>query len=638
MTAGVVVGGLWHPSASFSRLDVEGVQEVEHTRMAFKCSITIIIQLLFCYMLCQPCYGTLSDIQCLKRLKESVDPNNKLEWTFTNTTEGSICGFNGVECWHPNENKILSLHLGSMGLKGHFPDGLENCSSMTSLDLSSNSLSGPIPADISQQLPFITNLDLSYNSFSGEIPESLANCTYLNIVNLQNNKLTGAIPGQLGILSRLSQFNVANNQLSGPIPSSFGKFASSNFANQDLCGRPLSNDCTATSSSRTGVIIGSAVGGAVIMFIIVGVILFIFLRKMPAKKKEKDLEENKWAKNIKSAKGAKVSMFEKSVAKMKLNDLMKATGDFTKDNIIGSGRSGTMYKATLPDGSFLAIKRLQDTQHSESQFASEMSTLGSVRQRNLLPLLGYCIAKKERLLVYKYMPKGSLYDQLHQQTSEKKALEWPLRLKIAIGSAKGLAWLHHSCNPRILHRNISSKCILLDDDYDPKISDFGLARLMNPIDTHLSTFVNGEFGDLGYVAPEYARTLVATPKGDVYSFGVVLLELVTGEEPTQVKNAPENFKGSLVDWITYLSNNSILQDAVDKSLIGKDHDAELLQFMKVACSCVLSAPKERPTMFEVYQLMRAIGEKYHFSAADDELTMQPQNAEAEKLDELIVAN
>ena len=99
-------------------------------------------------------------------------------------------------------------------------------------------------------------------------------------------------------------------------------------------------------------------------------------------------------------------MFEKSVSKMKLNDLMKATGDFTKENIIGTGRSGTMYRAILPDGSFLAIKRLQDTQHSESQFTSEMSTLGSVRQRNLVPLLGYCIAKNERLLVYKYMPKG----------------------------------------------------------------------------------------------------------------------------------------------------------------------------------------------------------------------------------------
>jgi serine/threonine protein kinase len=265
-----------------------------------------------------------------------------------------------------------------------------------------------------------------------------------------------------------------------------------------------------------------------------------------------------------------------------------------------------------------------------------MSTLGSVRQRNLVPLLGYCIAKNERLLVYKYMPKGSLYDHLHEQNSKRKALEWSLRLKIAIGTARGLAWLHHSCNPRILHWNISSKCILLDDDYEPKISDFGLARLMNPIDTHLSTFVNGEFGDLGYVAPQYTRTLVATPKGDVYSFGVVLLELVTVEKPTHVSNAPENFKGSLVEWVTYLSNNSLLQDAVDKSLIGKDNDAELFQCMKMACSCVLSSPKERPTMFEVFQLLRAVGEKYHFSAADDELTMQPQNGNPE--DELIVAN
>lgn len=605
--------------------------------MAIRRFYATLVQILICLMLWQPCYGTVTDIQCLKRLKASVDPNNKLHWTFDDNIEGSICSFNGVECWHPNENRILSLRLSSMDLKGQFPDGLENCSSMTSLDLSSNSLSGPIPVDISKRLPYITNLDLSYNSFSGEIPESLANCTYLNAVRLQNNKLTGAIPGQLAGLSRLTEFNVANNKLSGLIPSSLSKFPSSSFANQDLCGKPLSGDCTASSSSRTGVIAGSAVAGAVITLIIVGVILFIFLRKMPARKKEKDLEENKWAKTIKGTKGVKVSMFEKSVSKMKLNDLMKATGDFTKENIIGTGHSGTMYKATLPDGSFLAIKRLQDTQHSESQFTSEMSTLGSARQRNLVPLLGYCIAKKERLLVYKYMPKGSLYDQLHHESSDREALEWPLRLKIAIGAGRGLAWLHHSCNPRILHRNISSKCILLDDDYEPKISDFGLARLMNPIDTHLSTFVNGEFGDLGYVAPEYTHTLVATPKGDVYSFGVVLLELVTGEEPTRVSKAPENFKGSLVDWITYLSNNSILQDAVDKSMIGKNNDAELLQVLKVACSCVLSAPKERPTMFEVYQLLRAVGEKYHFSAADDELTLRPQDADSKKLDELIVA-
>ncbi|KAJ6849719.1 putative inactive leucine-rich repeat receptor-like protein kinase [Iris pallida] len=219
---------------------------------------------------------------------------------------------------------------------------------------------------------------------------------------------------------------------------------------------------------------------------------------------------------------------------------------------------------------------------------------------------------------------------------QERVMEWPIRLKISVGAAKGLAWLHHSCNPRILHRNISSKCILLDDDYEPKISDFGLARLMNPVDTHLSTFVNGEFGDLGYVAPEYARTLVATPKGDIYSFGTVLLELVTGERPTHVSNAPDKFKGSLVEWITHLSNTSLLQNAVDASLTGKGYDSELLQVMKVACACVQPVAKERPTMFEVYQLLRAIAERYHFTA-DDDILLPPESTDADYLDELIVA-
>lgn len=331
-----------------------------------------------------------------------------------------------------------------------------------------------------------------------------------------------------------------------------------------------------------------------------------------------------------------VSMFDKSISKINFNDLMKATNDFSKENIIGTGRTGALYKGRLSNGTFFSVKRLQDSQHSVTQFTAEMATLGSVRHRNLVPLLGYCIAERERLLVYKHMPKGTLYDQLHQEDDQGKHLEWSLRLRISIGAAKGLAWLHHSCNPRILHRNISSKSILLDEDYEPKISDFGLARLMNPIDTHLSTFVNGEFGDLGYVAPEYARTLTATPKGDVYSFGVVLLELVTGERPTQVSDAPENFKGSLAEYIMYLSNNALLQDAVDKCLIGKGLDNELLQFLKVACACIVSAPKERPTMFEVYQLLRAIGERYHFTA-DDEILVLPQSTDVLSLDELIVA-
>lgn len=328
-------------------------------------------------------------------------------------------------------------------------------------------------------------------------------------------------------------------------------------------------------------------------------------------------------------------MFEKSISKMSLSDLMKATNNFSKSNVIGTGRSGTVYKAVLGDGTSLMVKRLLESQHSEQEFTAEMATLGTVRHRNLVPLLGFCLAKKERLLVYKNMPNGTLYDQLHPEIGEC-VMEWSTRLKIAIGAAKGFAWLHHNCNPRIIHRNISSKCILLDANFEPKISDFGLARLMNPIDTHLSTFVNGEFGDLGYVAPEYTTTLVATPKGDVYSFGTVLLELVTGERPTHIAKAPETFKGNLVEWIMQLSVNSSLKDAIDESLTGKGVDHELFQFLKVACNCVTSTAKERPTMFEVYQFLREIGSKYNF-ITEDEIMVLTENGDAGKLEELIVA-
>ncbi|PKA66717.1 inactive leucine-rich repeat receptor-like protein kinase [Apostasia shenzhenica] len=577
------------------------------------------------------------DVECLKSIKQSVkDPNGilKYSWNFENHSEGFICGFNGVDCWHIAENKVLSLRLSNFGLEGQFPPGLENCTSLTGLDLSNNRLNGPLPSDISKMIPFVTNIDLSYNNFTGEIPVSLSNCSYLNAINLQHNGFTGAVPWQLTSLGRLTNINVADNQLSGPIPAFKFSIGSANFANNPgLCGVPLQPCKGHGKKDKIGVVIGAAVAGVVVAILVVAVIVFVCLRRVSVKKKERDLPENKWVRNLKVLKGVKVSMFENSISKMKLSDLMAATDDFSKDNIIGTGRTGTSYKAKLPDGSFLAVRRLQNSQHSESQFEAEMATLGSVRNRNLVPLLGFCIAKKERLLVYKHMPKGNLYNLLHP--TDGKLLDWSLRLRIAIGAAKGLAWLHHTCNPRILHRNVSSKCILLDYDYEPKISDFGLARLMNPVDTHLSTSVNGEFGDLGYVAPEYGRTLVATTKGDVYSFGVVLLELVTCERPTHVLNAPGSFKGSLVEWITYLSTNSLLQDAIDKSLIGKGYDSELLQVLKIAVSCVLSAPKERPTMFEVYQLLRAVGEKYHFSA-DNDLLVQVPSPEGD-LDELIVA-
>ncbi|XP_059075322.1 probably inactive leucine-rich repeat receptor-like protein kinase At5g48380 [Cryptomeria japonica] len=200
-----------------------------------------------------------------------------------------------------------------------------------------------------------------------------------------------------------------------------------------------------------------------------------------------------------------------------------------------------------------------------------------MRHRNLVPLFGYCVAKGEKLLVYMHMPNGPLDEKLHVVEPDGNSIDWPKRLKIAIAAARGLAWLHHSCNPRVIHSNVSSKCILLNEYYEPRITDFGLSRLVNPLETHLSIFVNGDFGDLGYVAPEYMRTLVATLKGDVFSFGVVLLELVTRQKPVEVENVHESFKGNLVDWISNLSKHGNAQETIDKDLVGREYDAEPVQ-------------------------------------------------------------
>ncbi|KAG9149541.1 hypothetical protein Leryth_014335 [Lithospermum erythrorhizon] len=584
------------------------------------------------------CQSIQADVDCLRELQESLkDTENILTstWNFKNKSEGAICRFTGIECWHPDESKVLNIHLSNMGLEGEFPRALANCTSLTGLDLSHNKLHGNIPPDIFNLIKFVVNLDLSSNQFSGEIPVGFSNCTYLNNLNLDSNQFTGQIPPQFGQLVRMKSFSVANNQLAGPVPIfRNASVTKDNYANnKGLCGGPLTS-CQAKKTSIV-VVAGAAVGGVTVAALVVGAFVFFVLRRVSRKKLE-DPEGNKWARDIKGAKSIKLLMFEKSISKMKLIDLMKATNNFSKDNIIGSGRTGTMYKALLGDGTSLMVKRLQDTQHSEKEFVSEITTLGKVKNRNLVPLLGFCLAKKERLLVYKHMENGTLHDRLHLVPDGGSVMDWPLRLKIGIEAARGFAWLHHNCRPRIIHRNISSKCILLDVNFEPKISDFGLARLMNPIDTHLSTFVNGEFGDLGYVAPEYARTLMATPKGDVYSFGVVLLELVTSQMANNVTKAPESFKGNLVEWISLLSNDSQLQDAVDESLVGKGHDGEIFQFLKVACSCVIPPPKERPTMFEVYQFLRAIGEPYNFTTEDD-LLMSTEGGDGDRLEELIVA-
>ncbi|KAJ6859722.1 hypothetical protein NC651_036117 [Populus alba x Populus x berolinensis] len=563
--------------------------------------------------------ATATDIACLKSIKDSmIDPNGYLNttWNFNNNTEGFICRFMGVDCWHPDENRVLNIRLPDLGLKGQFPPGLEKCTSLTGLDLSHNELQGPIPAHIFKRLPYITNIDLSYNNFSGEIPSSIANLSFLCVLELDHNQLIGNIPPQIGLLRRLRKFHVGDNLLSGPVPEfhkADSKSTNVNYENNPgLCGGPL-DPCKGHSnefysSFRTGFAAGYTVFSVSVIVgflsccvpwvhvkkrnkkITIQTMVMLILRKN--RKEADNLSSSPSFENIQGG-GKEISMLEKKVPRMSYTDLKDATNNFSENNIIGQGKIGMLYKAALPSGYLFAVKKLHSCRILEEQFVLELKTLGSLRHVNLLQLLGFSITSKHWLLVYKYMPNGNLYDWLHPMEGHAKIMEWTVRFKVAIGLARGLAWLHQDCSStiRVFHLNISSKCILLDQDFEPKLSNFGEAIIINPTNT---SPVNGEFWDTAFAME------------DVYGFGVVLLELITGVDSSRMTGSSNSL---LNEWISHLLTSSKIYDAIDKSLVGQGFDDEIFQLLKVACHCVDSIPDRRPTMHQVYKDIRAMRER-----------------------------
>ncbi|KAI4347641.1 hypothetical protein L6164_008435 [Bauhinia variegata] len=330
-----------------------------------------------------------------------------------------------------------------------------------------------------------------------------------------------------------------------------------------------------------------------------------------------DGPDDGWVVRLRDHKLVQVILFQKPLVKLKLGNLMAATNNFSAENIIISSRTGTTYKADLPDGSTLAVKRLNTCKIGEKQFRMEMSRLGQVRHPNFAPLLGFCVVEEEKLAIYKHMSNGTLYSLLHKNGS---ALDWGTRFKLGLGAARGLAWLHHGCQPPIIHQNICSYVILVDEDFDARLMDFGLSRLMTS-ETSGSNFVYGDLGELGYVAPEYPRTQVASLKGDAYAFGVVLLELVTSRKPLEVSNGEEELKGKLVDWVNMLSISGRIKDCIDKDICGRGDDEEILQFLKIALHCVASRPKDRWSMYQVYHSLKSMSRGHSFSEDGDEFPL-----------------
>ncbi|ONK61430.1 uncharacterized protein A4U43_C08F29840 [Asparagus officinalis] len=282
-----------------------------------------------------------------------------------------------------------------------------------------------------------------------------------------------------------------------------------------------------------------------------------------------------------------------------LRDLELATNRFSKENVIGEGGYGVVYHGHLVNGTPVAIKKLlNNLGQAEKEFRVEVEAIGHVRHKNLVRLLGYCVEGTQRMLVYEYVNNGNLEQWLHGAMRQQGSLTWEARVKVLFGTAKALAYLHESIEPKVVHRDIKSSNILIDEDFDAKVSDFGLAKLLGAGKSHIATRVMGTFG---YVAPEYANSGLLNEKSDVYSFGVVLLEAITGRDPVDY-GRPAN-EVNLVDWLKVMVASRRSEEVVDPSIETRPSTRALKRALLTALRCVDPDSEKRPKMSQVVRML-----------------------------------
>ncbi|XVE83625.1 hypothetical protein DITRI_Ditri16bG0102200 [Diplodiscus trichospermus] len=284
-----------------------------------------------------------------------------------------------------------------------------------------------------------------------------------------------------------------------------------------------------------------------------------------------------------------------------LRDLDLATNRFSSENVLGEGGYGVVYKGRLINGTEVAVKKLlNNLGQAEKEFRVEVEAIGHVRHKNLVRLLGYCIEGVHRMLVYEYVNNGNLEQWLHGGMRHHGTLTWEARMKVVLGTAKALAYLHEAIEPKVVHRDIKSSNILIDEDFNAKVSDFGLAKLLDSGESHITTRVMGTFG---YVAPEYANTGLLNEKSDIYSFGVLLLEAVTGRDPVDY-GRPAN-EVNLVEWLKMMVGTRRAEEVVDPNLEVRPAIRALKRSLLVALRCVDPDADKRPKMSQVVLMLEA---------------------------------
>ncbi|QCD89909.1 protein NSP-INTERACTING KINASE 1-like [Vigna unguiculata] len=546
--------------------------------------------------------GVNYEVQALMSIKNSLmDPHSVLSNWDADAVDP--CNWAMVTC--SSDHFVTALGIPSQNISGRLSPSIGSLTNLLTVLLQDNNITGPIPSEIGR-LQKLQTLDLSDNFFTGQLPDSLSHMKGLHYLRLNNNSLTGPIPSSLANMTQLAFLDISYNNLSGPVPRINAKTFNI-VGNPQICATGVEQNCFRTTSiplapnnsqdsqstkrpksHKAALAFTSSL--SCICLLILGLGFLIWWRQRHNKQIFFDVNEQH-----------REEVFLGNLKKFHLRELQLATNNFSSKNMIGKGGFGNVYKGYLQDGTVIAVKRLKDGNAigGEIQFQTEVEMISLAVHRNLLRLYGFCMTTTERLLVYPYMSNGSVASRL----KAKPALDWPTRKRIALGAGRGLLYLHEQCDPKIIHRDVKAANILLDDYCEAVVGDFGLAKLLDHRDSHVTTAVRGT---VGHIAPEYLSTGQSSEKTDVFGFGILLLELISGQRALEFGKAV-NQKGAMLDWVKKIHQEKKIDLLVDKDLKNNYDRIELDEIVQVALLCTQYLPSHRPKMSEVVRMLEGDG-------------------------------